>query len=104
MEREIKATPEEALEFLRKYAGHINVGLALRLKASQARLTELSVTGAEKYGPDDLDMLIKRSRQNIAECQAAREEFQRLAPLKETQELRNLGQFIERLLLPPNDN
>lgn len=105
MEREIKATPEEALAFLTKYAGAIAVGLELARKASESRLVELTVNGPEKYGPDDLDRLIKLSRENITTRDEAATELRKLAPVKDTPQLRELGQFISRLRedAPPED-
>lgn len=97
MEREIKATPEEALAFLTKYAGDIVVGLELARKSAENRLVDLTVTGPEKYGPDDLDRLIKLSRENITTRDEAATELRRMAPVKDTPQLRELGQFISRL-------
>lgn len=98
MERDIKFTPEEALAFLAKYAGPITVGLGLAKKTAESRLFELTVDGPEKFGPDDLDQLVKMARKNVEDSVEAAREFAAMTPLKDTSELREFGDFMARYL------
>lgn len=79
--RKLKATPEEAWNFLHRYGVRLAGALASHQRMAERRLAEFAVEGPDRYGPDDLDGMIKAFRSAYTESGEALAELDRLAPL-----------------------